>query len=73
VIRNVIEDAHCGIFCEPGNERMLADQALSLSKNPKICERMGKNGREYVRQHFNRKTSVMQFIDLINNLGEINA
>ncbi len=54
VIREVIETAHAGIFVPPGNARELAKAIKELSTSPSKRRQMGRSGRDYVVQHFNR-------------------
>lgn len=54
VIRQVVEDANCGIFVDPGNPQALADQIKIMHNDAGTTKRMGKNGREYVELHFDR-------------------
>jgi len=55
VIREVIEEAHAGIFVPPGDPAALADAVIRLSSAPDKGKKMGLNGRAYVVEHFNRR------------------
>lgn len=55
VIRQVVEAAGCGLFCEPGNPQALADAVLKLAANRDAALRMGLAGRAYLEQHFSRE------------------
>ena len=67
VIREVIEKAQCGVFCQPGDENALAKAILMLHQHPSLALRMGKNGRLYLSRHFNRATIADSFIGLLEN------
>jgi len=67
VIREVIEKARCGVFCQPGDENALAKAILMLHQHPSLALRMGKNGRLYLSRHFNRATIADSFIGLLEN------
>jgi glycosyltransferase involved in cell wall biosynthesis len=54
VIRDVIENANAGIFVPPGNSAALAQAICSLAGAPERCAAMGKNGRLYLENHFDR-------------------
>ncbi len=54
VIRKVVEEAKCGVFIEPADARALASQIKIMHNDLKNTQQMGKNGREYVEQHFDR-------------------
>jgi glycosyltransferase involved in cell wall biosynthesis len=55
VIRNVVEDAGCGIFVPPGDPAALAQATLKLAQDPVGARRMGLKGRKYLEQNFNRE------------------
>lgn len=55
VIREVVEAAGCGLFCEPGNPQALAEAVLKLAANRDAALRMGLAGRAYLEQHFSRE------------------
>lgn len=55
VIRQVVEAAGCGLFCEPGNPQALADAVLKLAANRDAALNMGLAGRAYLEQHFSRE------------------
>lgn len=66
VIRDVIEDAKGGIFVPPGDDSALADAVRNLARDSEKTTIMGRNAREYVVKHFNRKHHSQAFVDLIN-------
>ncbi len=55
VIRQVVEAAGCGLFCEPGNPQALADAVLKLASDRDAALQMGLAGRAYLEQHFSRE------------------
>lgn len=54
VIRKVVEEAKCGVFVEPADAQALADQIKIMHNDLKNTHQMGRNGRAYVEQHFDR-------------------
>lgn len=68
VIRQVVEDANCGVFVEPGNPRALAEQIKIMHNEAVTTERMGINGREYVEQHFDRAALAVKMEDVLIRL-----
>ena len=54
VIRQVVEEANCGKFVEPGDPQALADQIKIMHNDIENTKQLGKNGRVFVEQHFNR-------------------
>ncbi len=55
VIRQVVEAAGCGLFCQPGNPQALADAVLKLAANRDAALNMGLAGRAYLEEHFSRE------------------
>lgn len=54
VIREVVETAQAGIFVHPGEPVSLAESVRYLRDDEELCEQMGKNGRNYIEQNFDR-------------------
>ncbi|MBN1230872.1 MAG: glycosyltransferase family 4 protein [Anaerolineales bacterium] len=54
VIRSVVDEARAGIFVQPGNPQTIADGLLKMASDPAGTARMGKNGRLYLQEHFDR-------------------
>lgn len=57
VIREVVERADAGLFTAPGDPDALARAIRRLKIDPETRARMGKSGRAFVEQHFNRAAS----------------
>jgi glycosyltransferase involved in cell wall biosynthesis len=70
VIRQVVEEAHAGIFVPPGNSESLAKAVLALAADPVNARRMGINGRNYVSEHFNRQIISAKMESLFRQLRE---
>jgi glycosyltransferase involved in cell wall biosynthesis len=56
VIRQVIEQAGAGVFVPPGDPDALARAIRQLARDRAASRRMGRSGRDYVAQHFDRET-----------------
>jgi len=54
VIRKVVEEAGAGVFVPPGDSNALATAIREMASNPIEIKRMGKAGRAFMEQHFNR-------------------
>jgi glycosyltransferase involved in cell wall biosynthesis len=68
VIRKVVEDAHAGIPVAPGNPQELANAVQYLFLHRQDAANMGKSGRKYVEQYFDRKILTDQFAILIESM-----
>jgi len=68
VIREVVERADCGIFCQPGDPMALANCIRRYFDDPDLRRLHGENGRRYLKDHFDREMIAQKFLDLINSL-----
>ena len=73
VIRNVVESAGCGIFCEPGSPQAFADAVLEMYKNRNKLKKLGKNGKIYLERNFDRITIAKNLTELIEKMVKSNA
>ncbi len=55
VIRQVVEEAGCGIFVPPGDPAGVARAIRTLAAEPSRAREMGLQGRRYLELHFNRE------------------
>ncbi len=70
VIRNVVEQAGCGIYVQPGNPAAMAEAIQSLAVDRERARRMGLQGREYVEKYFDRKGLAEELSSIIEKMGE---
>jgi len=68
VIRQVVEQAGCGIAIPPGEEAEMAAAVLWFKQNPSEAKKMGKAGFDFVKINFNRNVLSAQVADIITNL-----
>lgn len=61
VIRQVVEEAGCGIFVRPGDADALAQAIRSLAEDRREARAMGLRGRRYLEQHFSRSALAEKF------------
>jgi glycosyltransferase involved in cell wall biosynthesis len=69
VIREVVEQAGCGIFAQPGDPMALAEAIRSLANDPMHSQAMGLRGRDYVVANFDREQLAGELADLIMRMG----
>ncbi len=70
VIREVVETADCGLFCQPGDPQKLSEAILKLYRDPTAARSMGLNGRRYLEEHFNRQKIADDFIGMMEEMVE---
>lgn len=63
-----IDNGKCGIYFEPENKDQLLAAILKLSKDPKLRNNLGENGRKYVEENFNRDQISNNFKNEIEQL-----
>jgi glycosyltransferase involved in cell wall biosynthesis len=68
VIREVVESSKGGVFVEPGNDKLLAETILELSKDPKRVKQMGENARAYLVQHLDRRDRLDETLQLLQKM-----
>jgi glycosyltransferase involved in cell wall biosynthesis len=65
VIRDVVEEAQAGIFCQPGNPEGMVEVIVQLEKDRALGKQMGLAGRQYVEKHFDRTIIAEKMLDLM--------
>ncbi|MBN1479290.1 glycosyltransferase [candidate division KSB1 bacterium] len=59
-----IKDNETGLLADPKDYDYIADRIIEIIKNPEPYEKMGKVGREYVREHFLVTRLIEDYFDL---------
>ena len=54
VIREVVEEADCGVFPRPGDAQDMANAIQFLEADRYHAAVLGRNGRQYLKEHFSR-------------------
>jgi glycosyltransferase involved in cell wall biosynthesis len=68
VIREVIETSGGGVFVEPGDDKLLAETVLALSNDPERVRQMGRNAREYLVRHLDRRDRLDETLRFLQSL-----
>jgi glycosyltransferase involved in cell wall biosynthesis len=68
VIRQVIEEAHAGVFVAPHDDQALAQAVRDLYADPHRVRRMGAAARDHVCEHFERGKQIEAFSALLESL-----
>lgn len=69
VIRQVVETAGCGVFVQPGDPDALAVAIRKLAGDRAASAAMGRNGRGYVGQHFDRASSARKLAGILEEMS----
>lgn len=54
VARELLDRAKAGLYAAPEEPEQFVAAALKLQQDPELCDVLGKQGRVFVEQHFNR-------------------
>ena len=65
----LIQAAGAGICIEPEQADELAARVLELSQQPERCQQLGRSGRTYVVEHFDRTVLARALSSLIETVG----
>jgi glycosyltransferase involved in cell wall biosynthesis len=66
--KNLFIDAgKAGVAVEPENDEDLAEAARWISDQPYARDEMGRRGRDYVAEHFNRRLIAARFLDRLGH------
>ena len=63
-----LEDEVNGFLLEPDDIDGYAERTIEILKNPSLAERLGKKGKETVREKFLVTRILMDYLDLLNSL-----
>ena len=69
-LQNIVEKNNIGIFTKANDVKALKNAILKLYSNKDLCNKMGKNGREYIIKNLSRKSQTQKYIEIISNLGD---
>ena len=68
VSRTLIESSNGGVFVQPGDNEMLAQKILELSKDSQRVKQMGQNARDYLVKHLDRRDKLNETLELLMRL-----
>ena len=63
--KGIIEAGNCGLCIDPENAREMADAVLRLKTDSQLAETLGKNGRRFVAEAFDRDKLAAKYIEVI--------
>lgn len=73
VIRQVVEEADCGIFIPPGDPQALADAIREMYNHPEHARSQGQRGREYVEKNFDRAKLAEKLLQILERMVSTSA
>jgi glycosyltransferase involved in cell wall biosynthesis len=66
--RQIVEEAHAGVFVPPEDSCALAKAICDLSKNPEQRRQMGACGRQYIVSRLSREQTARNYISVLERL-----
>lgn len=68
ITRTLIESSGGGVYVQPGDDAQLAQTILELSKDVPRVQGMGKNARDYLVKHLDRRDKLNETLALLQKL-----
>ena len=68
MIRNLLEDQRAGFFVEPENAEEIAQGILGLVLDEQRCRELGRNGRRFVVEEFDRNVMAERYERILGDL-----
>lgn len=68
-IAGLVQEADCGVWVPPEDPKSLAQAIKTLSQQPELLERLGTNGRNYVVSHFDRRSLISRYHQLLHQVA----
>ena len=66
--RKIVKGYNCGLIVDPLNPKEIADAINWIINNPEEAEKMGKNGRKAVEEHFNWGNEKKKLLNMYQNI-----
>ncbi len=66
--RDLLDDAGAGIAIQPENAAQLAAALLTLAGDAELREQLGRSGREFALQHFDRGTLANTYLEVMQEV-----
>jgi len=70
VIRDVVEEADCGVFPRPGDAQDMANAIQFLESDRKHAAILGRNGRRFLEEHFSRESMAVRLCEMFEEMLE---
>jgi len=67
-VKRLIEDSRAGEYVPPGNAPAMAAAIRRLALKPAALAEMGRNGRAYVLEHFDRQRLAGKYLSVLENV-----
>lgn len=69
-LRTIVEQNHCGVFVPAGDMAAFKAAVLRLYHDRPLCQKMGCNGRQFVKSHLSKEKGTGEYVRIIKSLKE---
>jgi len=67
---DLVETAKAGVVVAPEDPGALSEAVEKLAADPALARDLGENGRQYVKEHFDRERIASRFLELLRDAAE---
>lgn len=67
--RELLQESGAAVFIEPEDSAALAEWVRELAMNRERCREMGRQGRDFVKAHFNRDVWAARYLAMLRELA----
>ncbi len=67
-LKETIENNKCGVFSHAGNVNEFVSAVNQLKENPKLCNEMGINAREFILSNLTKEVGTQKYVDIITKV-----
>jgi len=66
--KNIIEKAACGVCVNPLDPQAISEAIIKITTQPDLAKKMGQNGQQAVRQHYNWQIEEQKLLSLYSKI-----
>lgn len=66
-LQSIIEQNNCGIFTPAGDKTAFKKAVLSLYQDRRLCQQMGRNGRQFIMDNLTKEAGTKKYVDIFNS------
>ena len=68
-LKTIVAENDCGIFTKAGDKEAFKQAILDLYNDRARCERLGRNGREFILKNLTRAVGTQKYVDVIKEFS----
>lgn len=70
-LKEILEKNRCGVFTHAGNVQEFVAGIKSLVADPSLCEKMGKNARQFILDNLTKEVGTRKYVDIIRSVANM--